>query len=76
MLEYLNITYIIIGIGAIIGAFKSIDWLISTKYRTKDDCEKCRHTIFDVINKDRDLLMRLDAKMDMILEIMKKHEKE
>ena len=76
MLEYLNIAYIVIGIGAIIGAFKSIDWLISTKYRTKDDCEKCRNTIFDVINKDRDLLMRLDAKMDMILEIMKKHEKE
>lgn len=76
MPEYLNIAYIVIGIGAIIGAFKSIDWLISTKYRTKDDCEKCRNTIFDVINKDRDLLMRLDAKMDMILEIMKKHEKE
>ena len=67
-----NIVFgLIIALGGIITAFKSIDWLISTKYRTKDECEKCRNGIFDVINKDRDLLVRLDAKMDLVLEQMK-----
>ena len=63
----------IISLGSLIGAFKSIDWLISTKYRTKDDCEICRGIIFDSINKDRDLLVRLDAKMDLVLEQMKEN---
>ncbi|MBQ4646404.1 MAG: hypothetical protein IJB79_03555 [Candidatus Gastranaerophilales bacterium] len=63
--------YSLVAIAGIIGAFKSVDWLISTKYRTKDECEKCRKTIFDAINKDRDLLVRLDAKMDLVLENMK-----
>jgi len=63
--------YSLITLGALIGAFKSIDWLISTKYRTKDECEKCRNTIYEIINKDRDLLVRLDAKMDLVLEKMK-----
>ncbi len=71
MEEYTNVIYIIIGLGALIAAFKSIDWLISTKYRTKDDCENCRKVIYDVINKDRDLLTRLDAKMDIVLEIIR-----
>ena len=65
------IFYSLISIGTIIGAFKSIDWLISTKYRTKDECELCRNVIFEAINKDRDLLVRLDAKMDLVLEKMK-----
>ena len=63
--------YVIITLGALIGAFKSIDWLISTKYRTKDDCEMCRNTIFEAINRDRDLLVRLEAKMDLVLEKIK-----
>ena len=53
----------IVSIGILIGSFKSVDWLISTKYRTKDECEKCRKVIFEAINKDRDLLVRLDAKI-------------
>ena len=65
------IFYSLITIGTLIGAFKSIDWLISTKYRTKDECEVCRNVIYDAINKDRDLLVRLDAKMDLVLEKMK-----
>ena len=63
--------YFLLGLGALIGAFKSIDWLISIKYRTKDECEKCRNLIYEAINKDRDLLVRLDAKMDLVLEKMK-----
>ena len=65
------IFYSLTTIGALIGAFKSIDWLISSKYRTKDDCEKCRNSIYETLNKDRDLLVRLDAKMDLVLEKMK-----
>ena len=35
------------------------------------ECEKCRNLIYETINKDRDLLIRLDAKMDLVLEKMK-----
>ena len=68
-----NIIVILISLAGIASAFKSVDWLISTKYRTKDDCEICRSIIFDSINKDRDLLIRLDAKMDLVLEQMKEN---
>jgi len=68
-----NVLIFLISLGGLIGTFKSIDWLISTKYRTKDDCEVCRGIIFDSINKDRDLLVRLDAKMDLVLEQMKEN---
>lgn len=60
--------YILLILGGIISAFKSVDWLIATKYRTKDDCESCRKAIFDIINRDRDLLVRLETKMDLVLE--------
>lgn len=72
MAENNILIYIIVTLGLLIGSFKSIDWLISTKYRTKDECEKCRKVIFEAINKDRDLLVRLDAKMDLMLENIKK----
>lgn len=65
------ILYIVGGIVAVIGGFKACDWLIAQKYKTKDDCETCRSALFDVVNKDRDLLTRVDTKMDLILEHMK-----
>lgn len=68
------IFYSLIAIGTLIGAFKSIDWLIYTKYRTKDECEICRNAIYEAINKDRDLLVRLDTKMDLVLEKMKEYQ--
>ena len=73
MAENNIVFYSLISIGSIIAAFKSVDWLISTKYRTKDECEKCRNLIYEAINKDRDLLVRLDAKMDLVLEKMKEN---
>ena len=74
MVDYSDIAYYsILATGALVGVFKSVDWLISTKYRTKDDCEKCRNIIYETINKDRDLLVRLDAKMDLVLEKMKEN---
>jgi len=69
--EYILIFYVFVGLVSLVAAFKSIDWLISIKYRTKDECEMCRNVIFEAINKDRDLLVRLDAKMDLVLEKMK-----
>lgn len=66
-----SILYIVGGLVTVIGGFNACDWLISLKYKTKDDCEKCRNTLFDIINKDRNLLTRVDTKMDLILEHMK-----
>ena len=71
-----GVFYTILGLGTVAGAFKSIDWIISTKYKTKDDCENCRNAMLDIINKDRDLLVRLDAKMDLVLEQMKEKRNE
>ena len=33
----IHAVYTILGVAAIIGAFKGIDWLISLKYKTKED---------------------------------------
>lgn len=75
MENYEGVFYTILTAGALIGAFKSIDWAISTKYKTKEECENCRNSILEIINKDRDLLVRLDAKMDLVLEQMKEKKK-
>lgn len=63
--------YIVGAVAGIIGAFKACDWLISLKYKTKDDCERCRNSIFETVNKDRELLTRVDAKLDLLLKHMK-----
>lgn len=60
--------YTILGIAAIIGAFKGIDWLISLKYKTKDDCEKCRNKIIESLTFDKESLARLETKVDLLLE--------
>jgi hypothetical protein len=59
--------YSLISIAAIVGAFKAIDWLISLKYRTKDDCMKCQSAIKAEAQSNRDILICLDTKMDLIL---------
>lgn len=60
--------YTILGIAAIIGAFKGIDWLIGLKYKTKDECENCRSKIFENLNFDKNSLARLETKVDLLLE--------
>lgn len=60
--------YTIIGLATIIGAFKGIDWLISLKYKTKDECENCRSKIFESLNFDKNSLVRLETKVDLLLE--------
>lgn len=64
----IHAVYTIIGIAAIIGAFKGIDWLISLKYKTKDECENCRSKIFESLNFDKNSLVRLETKVDLLLE--------
>lgn len=63
--------YIVGAVAGIIGVFKACDWLISLKYKTKDECENCRNALFEVINRDRDVLTRVDAKLDLLLKHMK-----
>ena len=60
--------YSILGVAAIIGSFKGIDWLIGLKYKTKDECEHCRSKIFESINFDKNSLARLETKVDLLLE--------
>lgn len=64
----IHAVYTIIGLAAIIGAFKGIDWLISLKYKTKDECENCRSKIFESLNFDKNSLVRLETKVDLLLE--------
>lgn len=63
----IHAVYTILGVAAIIGAFKGIDWLISLKYKTKDECENCREKIFDSLNFDKNSLTRLETKVDLLL---------
>lgn len=64
----IHAVYTILGLAAIIGAFKGIDWLISLKYKTKDECENCRSKIFESLNFDQKSLARLETKVDLLLE--------
>lgn len=67
-MDIANGAYAIVAIGTIVGGIKSIDWLISTKYKTKNECESCRSAIYQRINSDRDLLVSIDTKMDLVME--------
>lgn len=58
----------LVSLGIIVGLFKALDWLISLKYQTKDTCEKCRKSMFETMNTDRNLLVEVDTKVSMILE--------
>lgn len=57
----------LIGIATIILAFKGIDWAISLKYRTKDDCERCQKAMKQEAQGNRDLLIALNTKVDLML---------
>lgn len=65
------VLYIAGGFATVIGGFKAIDWLISLKYKTKDECESCRTVINETANTDRKLLIRVDTKMDLMLKHLK-----
>lgn len=65
------ILYILGGIVGIVAGLKACDWLISLKYKTKEDCEICRNAITKTINKEGKILTVLNTKMDLLLEHLK-----
>ena len=67
MTEIVYGVYALFGVALIIGAFKGIDWLIALKYRTKDDCEICQKAMRLEAQGNRDLLIALNTKVDLML---------
>ena len=63
----INAVYALLGLALIIGAFKGVDWLIALKYRTKDDCEACQKAMKLEAQGNRDLLIALNTKVDLML---------
>ena len=60
--------YALLGLTGIIGAFKTIDWLISLKYMTKDSCALRRQEVAEKQTKEDVKLTRIETKVDMLLE--------
>ena len=60
--------FVLLGIGAIIGALRLLDWFVSLKYVTHKKCEHCRAEIYKSVALDHDLLQKLNTKMDLVLE--------
>lgn len=56
------------GMVAAISLIKGIDWMISTKYVSKKECEECRKDIYDKANGSRDLLTEINTKVDLIMD--------
>lgn len=70
LIHYMYGFFALLGIGFIIGVFKLIDWIISQKYVSHIQCEKCRAEIYKTIATDHDLLHKIDGKVDLMLECM------
>lgn len=72
--------YAILGIAAIFGAIKAIDWAIAIKYKTQKDCASCqsacRKEIFGHINGNRDLLVKLNTNMELLMNNFELKQKE
>ena len=66
-----GIFYTLIGLGTVAGAFKGIDWLISLKYMTKDNCNTCRAEVAQKQSVENEKLARIETKVDMLLEMRK-----
>lgn len=67
--------FCLLGIAGLVAAIKTIDWLISQKYISKTECEKCRGEVYKTIAVDHDLLYKMDGKMDLMLECLDIHHK-
>ena len=59
--------YALLGISIMAGAFKGIDWLISLKYMTKDNCSICRQEVAEKQSSENVKLTRIETKVDMLL---------
>lgn len=67
-LIYMYGFYCLLGIGAIVGTLKLLDWFIGLKYVSRIECEECRRIIEETVAEDHDILQQLNTKMDLILE--------
>ena len=68
-MENLNTAFCaILGISTFAGAFKAVDWLISLKYMTKDNCSVCRAEVAEKQSHENVKLTRIETKVDMLLE--------
>lgn len=63
----LQTIYALLGLALLVGGFKAADWLVSLKYRTKDDCEACQKALKLEAQSNRDLLIALNTKVDLML---------
>lgn len=70
LIHYMYGFFALLGIAGLVGAVKTIDWLISQKYVSHSKCEKCRGEVYKSIATDHDLLQKMDGKMDLMLECM------
>ena len=68
---YTEIFCSFLAVAGLVGAFKTIDWLISLKYMTKDDCNLCRAELVQRQTKEDVKLTRIETKVDMLLEMRK-----
>lgn len=60
---------VVIG-GGVVGAvaiFKAVDWLISLKYMTKDNCAICRSVVEKKQNNEDIKLTRIETKVDLLI---------
>lgn len=60
---------VVIG-GSVVGAvaiFKAVDWLISLKYMTKDNCAICRSVVEKKQNNEDIKLTRIETKVDLLI---------
>lgn len=70
VLVYVYGFFSLLGIGAIVGLFKAVDWIIGQKYVSHEKCEKCRSEIYKTIATDHSLLAGLDGKVDLICQAL------
>lgn len=59
--------FALLGIGILAGAIAGIDWLFAQKYKTKAECEECRSKLIKDEQNNRDLLIKLNTKVDLLL---------
>ena len=60
--------YSLLGIAAFIGGFKAIDWLISLKYISRQECNLCMSDLVQKQSSESVKLTRIETKVDMLLE--------
>lgn len=70
LIQYMYSFFALVGVAALVAAFKMIDWLIGQKYVSHRKCENCRGEVYKNIATDHDLLQKVDGKLDLLLECM------